>query len=130
MRPGIEPTTSRFLVGFVSAAPRPERPPDGFGHKGDMIELSVYRMECKLKKEWAEVPSVGSAASLQLWNKGSIPDRAPWVKDPQLWWHQLQLWLTPDPWPGNSVCQVAAKKKEKKKERERWIVKGGGRGAR
>ena len=51
MRPGIEPATSRFLVGFVSAAPRPERPLDGFGHKGDMIELSVYRMECKLKKE-------------------------------------------------------------------------------
>ena len=31
--------------------------------------------------------------------------------------YKLQLWLTSDPWPGNSICCGVAKKEKKKRER-------------
>ena len=37
------------------------------------------------------------------------------LKDPA-WpqpWHRMQLWLGPDPWPGNSICHGQPKKKQK-----------------
>ena len=29
-------------------------------------------------------------------------------------WHRSQLWLSSDPWPGNSICHRGAKKGRKK----------------
>ena len=45
---------------------------------------------------------------------------AQWVKDPVLPQLHLrsQLQLGSDPWPGNSICHRAAKKKKKKKNLE------------
>ena len=59
--------------------------------------------------------TVGSVASLQCWDTMSIPGPAQWVRDPALpqLWHRSQLWLTSDPWPGNSICHGAAKKGKK-----------------
>ena len=36
-------------------------------------------------------------------------------KDPALLWHRLQLLLTSDPWPGNSICRGVATSEKKKK---------------
>ena len=48
---------------------------------------------------------------------GSISDRAEWVKDPESpqLRLRLQLQLRSDPWPENSMCHGAVKKKKKKK---------------
>ena len=58
--------------------------------------------------------SMGSVASLELWNAGSIPGPTQWVKDIALLllWCRLQLWLGSDPWSGNSICQRKKKKKK------------------
>ena len=60
---------------------------------------------------------MGSVVSWECWDSVSIPVLAWWVNDPvslqlQL---RLQLQLESDPWPRNSICRRAAKKK---KERE------------
>jgi len=39
---------------------------------------------------------------------------------------QIQLWLSSDPWPRNSVCLRADKKEKKKKERKRIWARGDG----
>ena len=51
------------------------------------------------------------------WDMGSISDRAEWVKDPESpqLRLRLQLQLRSDPWPENSMCHGAVKKKKKKK---------------
>ena len=59
--------------------------------------------------------AVGSMASLQHQNTGSIPAQHSGLKDPvspQLWCGS-QLWLRPDPWPGNSICCGMAQKEKK-----------------
>ena len=60
--------------------------------------------------------TMGSAASLEHWDVGSIPSPAQRVKDPVL--PQLQgrwqLLLRSDPWPGNSICHGVVKKGKKK----------------
>ena len=70
---------------------------------------------------------MGSAASWKLWDTGSIPGLAQWVKDPILMQLQLRLrlWLISDPWPGSSICHGAAKneEREKKKGRKRKEIK-------
>ena len=47
------------------------------------------------------------------------PWSAQWVRDPVPTQPQLRLllWLRYDPWPGNSICQGAAKKEKEKKKR-------------
>ena len=58
---------------------------------------------------------MGSAAPWEDWVEGSIPGSlARWVKDPALLQLQLhlQVQLRSDPWPGNSICQGAAKKEK------------------
>ena len=46
--------------------------------------------------------------SWEHWDTDKIPGLAQWVKDPGL----LQLQLGSDPWPGNSMCHRAAKKRK------------------
>jgi len=51
---------------------------------------------------------------------GSIPSLTHWVEGPALSklhrrLKRLQLWLTSDPWFGNSMCHGVAKKKKRKK---------------
>ena len=45
---------------------------------------------------------------------GSIPSLSWWVKDLALMqlWCELQLWVRSDPWPENSICHRAAKKRK------------------
>ena len=51
---------------------------------------------------------------------GSVSGMVQWVKDLVL--HRWQLWLTSDPWPGNSICICHGEAKEKKEGRkERWM---------
>ena len=73
---------------------------------------------------------MGSAASWERWDAGSIPGPAQQVKDlvlPQLWF-KSQLQLRYDPWPRNSLHNREAKKEKKKrgggKKKERGIPKG------
>ena len=56
-----------------------------------------------------------SAVSWEHWDAGSIPCQAQRVKDPSLLHLGLrsQLWLRCGPWPRNSICCGAAKKKKK-----------------
>ena len=64
------------------------------------------------------------AASWEHWDTGLIPCPAQWVKDLalpqlQLWSH---LWLKSDPWPWNSVCWGADKKKKLQINFETYIL--------
>ena len=58
--------------------------------------------------------AVGSAVSLEHWDAGLSP--AQWVRDPELppLRHRSQLHLRSDPWPGNTMCQGAAKNEKEK----------------
>ena len=62
---------------------------------------------------------MGSAASLEPRDAGSIPSWAQCIKYPALLqlWLGLQLRLRSDPWPGNPMCQGAAQKFKKKKRK-------------
>jgi len=72
--------------------------------------------------------ATGSAASLEHWDAGLIPGLAHWVKDLALLQlcQRSQLWLGSDPWPRNSTCHGAAKKKKIKtnKQKSREVVLG------
>ena len=52
---------------------------------------------------------MGSAASLEQRDIGSIPGPAQWVKDLVL----PKLWLRSDPWPGNSMYYGVEEKTNK-----------------
>ena len=58
--------------------------------------------------------AMGLAASWELWNTGSIPSLAWWVKDPVLLqlWLRLEMKLGCDPWPRNSICQAPLPQKK------------------
>ena len=58
---------------------------------------------------------MGSVASLDPWDAGSVSCLAQWVKDRRLLqlWGWLQLWLSSDPWPRNSLCPGAFQKENK-----------------
>lgn len=75
---------------------------------GAQAVMSAWSSHCE---------AMGSAASCEHWDKGSIPSQEQWVKDPTLPQLRLslQLWLGSDPWPGNTTGPP--KKKEKKKPR-------------
>jgi len=59
---------------------------------------------------------MGSVASVEHWDTGSIPSPAQWVKDLALLQLQQrsQKCLGSDPWPENSICHKAAKRGKKK----------------
>ena len=63
---------------------------------------------------------MGSVASLQRWDTGSIPSRAQSMEDLVLLQlqHRLQLQLESDPWPKNSICQGAAPPQKKEIQRK------------
>ena len=92
----------------------------GAGHI--LCLLFVYIRKCpltKLGKRSSCCGTMGSTASREWWDAGSIPRLAQWVKDlvlPQL---QIRLWLWPgsNPWPKHSICQGGQKKKERKKKK-------------
>ena len=64
--------------------------------------------------------------SWERWDAGSIPSWAQWVKDLVLMQLQLrsQLQLGSDPWPSNSICHRAAKKKKTKTKTTKGRKKG------
>ena len=67
---------------------------------------------------------MGSAASWECWDAVSIPSLAQWVKVlvlPQLWL-KSQLRLRYDPWPRNSICHGAAKKKKPEERKNKLIL--------
>ena len=57
---------------------------------------------------------VESVAFLEHWDMGLILGPAQGVKDLALMqlWCELQLWVRSDPWPENSICHRAAKKRK------------------
>ena len=62
---------------------------------------------------------MGSVASWDRWDTGSIPSQVQCFKDavlPQLWLRS-QLRLRSDPWPRSSICGVAKNEKKKKSPR-------------
>lgn len=61
--------------------------------------------------------SMGSVASGEYWDAGSIPSPTQWIKDTVLPQLQLgsRLWLRPDPWPGKSIYHRVAKNGKEKK---------------
>ena len=91
--------------------------------------MQVKEKKKKKSKRSSCCVTIGSVASLQRWDTGSIPSPAQWVKDPVLpqLWHRSPLWFGSEPWPGNSKCREAAKtkqnktkqKKKKKRKKER-----------
>ena len=58
--------------------------------------------------------ATGAASSWVDWDTCSVLSLAHWVKDPVLLqlWLGLQLQLRFDPWPRNSICHGAAKKRK------------------
>ena len=77
----------------------------------------------QLKKKKSSCRSTtGSAVSLQHQDTGSIPGLHSGLKDPV--WPELlrrsQLGLKSDPWPENSICLGAAKKKRNKQKIDSW----------
>ena len=87
------------------------------GVAGRAEQKSPWQRLKTRKNRSSHYGTTGSAASLQCWDTGSIPEPAEWVKDlalPQLPRHRLQLWLGSDPWPGNSTCHRVVGKKRKK----------------
>ena len=63
------------------------------------------KRERKKEREEFLCGATGLAGSLELWDAGSIPSLAQWVKG--FSFAQLQrrskLWLISDPWPRNST---------------------------
>ena len=70
---------------------------------------------------------MGSVASWEPWDAGSILAQSQGVKDQALphLWHMSQLCLGYDAWLGDSICFGAAKKGKKKKKKKKagwWSV--------
>ena len=95
-----------------------------------MIELFIHKWKNEFnvkvqrqreKKKIAEFhcDTMGSAASWQCQDTGSIPGPAQWVKDLvlPLLRLRLQLLLRSNPCPKNSICHRAAKKEKEKNRR-------------
>ena len=67
--------------------------------------------------------AMGSEASWERWDSGSIPTLAQWVKDLVLSQLQLrsQLQLGSDPWPRHSICPGEGEKKKKASAAASWL---------
>ena len=64
---------------------------------------------------------MGSAASWERWDAGSIPSLVQWVKDLTLlqpWLNRSKLQLRSDPWPGNSLSLGAAQSEKNQKTKK------------
>ena len=68
----------------------------------------------KLLGQSSHCGMTGLAASWDHWDSGLIPGLVQWVKDLVMLHLWLRSWLClrSDPWPGNSICCGAAKKKK------------------
>ena len=105
-RPGIEPKTSWFLVGFISAVPQRERLQ--FSSK-QSLQLSPHRLWLGW---WLPLP----LSWLDTFCLKSICLRS----SPVAYWLRIQCcqlpWLKFDPWPGDFWMPWMQPKKKKKKE--------------